>query len=402
MLKHIPPEQAIDILMREPCHPCPEQIPLTEALDRVLAENIYARTDVPPFNKSPFDGYTFRAADVPGTLRVVGTLSAGIQGIRDIGPGEALKIFTGAPVPASADAVIRFEDVAESERGIEISKSMTPGTNVILAGEDIRSGELLIPSGTRLLPAHLGMLAGQGIAQVNAYRKPKAVLIPTGSELSEPGESCPEYGIYNSSSYVISAYLRRMGLRVCRYPIVSDEQDAVRSAVEEALATDAEIVFTTGGASVGDFDFAMRTAKAIGAETLFWKIRMKPGGALLVSRVGDRLLVGLSGNPAAALMSILVVLRPWLAHVIGAGDRASEILLPLKNDMPKTSSATRLLRGHLDFTDGVVSFAEHPGRGNGNIASFADCELIGIIPGNAGPLRKGDLIRALRLPAELC
>ena len=119
------------------------------------------------------------------------------------------------------------------------------------------------------------------------------------------------------------------------------------------------------------------------------------------TRVVNKLHV-LGRDAAAALMSILVVLRPWLAHVIGAGDRASEILLPLKNDMPKTSSATRLLRGHLDFTDGVVSFAEHPGRGNGNIASFADCELIGIIPGNAGPLQKGDLIRALRLPAELC
>ena len=402
MRMHVTPEEAIRLILEQPVVRHSETLPLAKALDRILAEDVFARIDLPSFNKSPFDGYAYRTEDVPGTLRVVGTLTAGTNGILEIGPGEAVKIFTGAPVPDSADAVVKLEDVESSADRIAVREAAAPGTNVILRGEDTRQGALLIPAGTRLQPAHLGVLAGQGIASVPVFRRPKAALCPTGSELREPGEACSLFEIYNSSSYVLCAYLTRMGFSACRCPVVPDEPDAVRSAVEKALASDADVVFTTGGASVGDYDFAKKTAESVGAETLFWKVRMKPGGALLVSRVGAKLLVSLSGNPAAALMSLLVVLRPWLMAMTGSEDRAASVSLPLKEDMPKTSGALRLLRGHLDFTDGVVCFAEHIGRGNGNIASFKGCELIGLIPGGCGPLKKGEMIRALRLPPELC
>lgn len=402
MRMHVTPEEAIRLILEQPVVRHSETLPLAKALDRILAEDVFARIDLPSFNKSPFDGYAYRTGDVPGTLRVIGTLTAGTNGILEIGPGEAVKIFTGAPVPDSADAVVKLEDVESSADRIAIREAAAPGTNVILRGEDTRQGALLIPAGTRLQPAHLGVLAGQGIASVPVFRRPKAALCPTGSELREPGETCSAFEIYNSSSYVLCAYLSRMGFSACRCPVIPDEPGAVLSAVEKALASDADVVFTTGGASVGDYDFAKKTAESVGAETLFWKVRMKPGGALLVSRVGAKLLVSLSGNPAAALMSLLVVLRPWLMAMTGSEDRAASVMLPLKEDMPKTSGALRLLRGHLDFTDGVVCFAEHIGRGNGNIASFEGCDLIGLIPGGCGPLKKGKMIRALRLPPELC
>ena len=401
MLTHITPEQAIDLILAQPAAPKTERVSLSDALDRILAEDITARITLPPFDKSPFDGYACRASDLPGTLRVVGTLFAGVKTLPVLEPGEAVRIFTGAPVPPSADVVIKQEDAAASDGCVVVSVSPAPGTNVISAGEDCKAGELLIPAGTRLLPAHLGELAGQGISDLTVFCLPKAVLIPTGSELAEPGELCSPFGIYNSSSYVLGAYLRRMGFSVSRSANIPDEPEAVRKAVELAMTSDADVVFTTGGASVGDYDFAASTAQAIGAEPLFWKVRMKPGGALLVSRLGSKLLVSLSGNPAAALMSLLVVLRPWLMALTGSEDRASFVSLPLKEDMPKTAGSLRLLRGHLDFTGGVVSFAEHEGRGNGNIASFAHCEVIGLIPGDSGPLKKGDVIQALRLPPEL-
>lgn len=402
MRMHVTPEEAIRLILEQPVICRTEELPLGKALDRVLAEDVFARIDLPSFNKSPFDGYAYRTGDVPGTLQVIGTLTAGTNGILEIGPGEAVKIFTGAPVPASADAVIKLEDVESSADELTIREAAVPGTNVILRGEDVRQGSLLIPAGTRLQPSHLGVLAEQGIAAVPVYCKPRAALCPTGSELRESGESRAEFEIYNSSSYVLCAYLSRMGISTCRCPVIPDEPGAVRSAVEKALASDADVVFTTGGASVGDYDFAKKTAESIGAEPLFWKVRMKPGGALLVSRVGAKLLVSLSGNPAAALMSLLVILRPWLMAMTGSEDRAASVSLPLKEDMPKTSGALRLLRGHLDFTDGVVCFAEHEGRGNGNIVSFEGCELIGLIPGGCGPLKRGDMIQALRLPSELC
>ena len=402
MLTHITPEQAINRILAQPAAPKTERISLSDALDRVLAENITAHITMPPFDKSPFDGYACRAADLPGTLRVVGTLHAGIETLPSLAPGEALRIFTGAPVPPFADVVVKQEDAVVTDDGVLISTAPAPGTNVIRAGEDCSAGQLLISAGTRLLPAHLGELAGQGIAELSVYRLPKVVLIPTGTELAEPGEPCSPFGIYNSSSYVLGAYLKRMGFSVTRFPNIPDESEAVQNAVVNAMNSDADVVFTTGGASVGDYDFAACTAQAIGAEPLFWKVQMKPGGALLVSRLGKKLLVSLSGNPAAALMSLLVVLRPWLMALTGSEDRACLVSLPLKEDMPKTSGALRLLRGHLDFTGGIVSFSEHEGRGNGNIASFSRCELIGLIPGGSGPLKKGDVIQALRLPPELC
>ena len=401
MLTNVTPEEAAALVMTQPCPLSREEAPLDEALDRVLAEDVSARLTLPPFNKSPFDGYACRSGDTPGILRVIGTLSAGIDRIREIGPGQAVKIFTGAPVPDSADAVVKLEDVEIDGDRIRVSRPAAPGTNVICRGEDVRQGARLLPAGTRLQPAHLGLLAGQGIASVPVFRRPRAVLIPTGTELRDPGEDCDGFQIYNSSSFALCAYLRRMGFSAVRRPIVPDEPGAVRAAVEKALAADNDVVFTTGGASAGDYDFAKKTAESLGAEILFWKVRMKPGGALLVSRLGSRLLVSLSGNPAAALMSLLVVLRPWLTALTGSEDRSQILTLPMKEDMPKTGGTLRLLRGHLEFAEGRVCFAEHEGRGNGNLASFGDCELIGMIPGGFGPLKKGDWIRALRLPPEL-
>ena len=402
MLKHVTMQEAISLTLEQPVSRRMEDVPLSDALGRVLAEDVHAQTDLPPFNKSPFDGYAYRTADAPGTLRVVGVHTAGVQRLTELHPGEAVQIFTGAPVPESADAVVKQENVTRAGDEITVSAPANPGTNVILRGEDVRCGALLIPGGTRLLPAHLGELAGQGIANVRVWRRPKAVLLPTGSELAEPGEVCQRYGIYNSSSIVLTSYLTRMGIDVRRGAIVPDEEEATYQAVRAALESDADVVFTTGGASVGDFDFAVRTAQRMGAETLFWKVRMKPGGALIVSRVGEKLLVGLSGNPAAAVMSLLVVLRPWLMKLTGAIDRACWLTLPLEADMPKTSRAVRLLRGKLSFDGGNVWFSEQAGRGNRNLASFAGCEFIGVVPGGGEPLARGDMIQALRLPPELC
>ncbi len=398
---HITPEQAVRIMEEQPACPRAEELPLSQALDRNLAEDILARLDLPPFDKSPFDGYAFRTADAPGTLRVIGTLAAGAESVPELRPGQAVKIFTGAPVPASADAVAKQEDVQERDGQLTVPFQAVPGTNVIRAGEDCRAGNLLIPAGTRLLPAHLGMIAGQGLAAVKVWQKPKAVLCPTGSELAEPGGPCPPYGIYNSSSFALCGMLTRMGFSAARLPAIPDREELIFETVEKALASDAEVVFTTGGASVGEYDFARRTAERLGAEPLFWKIRMKPGGAILVSRAGSKLLISLSGNPAAAMMSLLVILRPWLTALTGGQDRTELIRLPLKRELPKSGSVLRLLRGHLDLTGGRPCFDEHEGRGNGNIASFAGCDLIGMIPGGRGPLKQGEQIAALRLPPEL-
>ena len=401
MLSHVELDTALALLAGVPVETAAERVPLARSLGRVLAEDCFASLSVPPFDKSPFDGYAYRTADVPGTLRVIGTAAAGCHELPEPEPGEALRIFTGAPVPHSADAVARQEDVKTGDGSVTIPGGAAPGTNIVRRGEDLCEGDRFLDAGTRLEPGHLGLLASQGFAEIAVFHKPRAVLIPTGSELAEPGESCGPFDIYNSSSYALTAYLTRMGFTVNRRPIVPDEPEALLSAVDAALAEECALVLTTGGASVGDYDFAAATAQALGAEPLFWKLNIKPGGAMLVSRCRGKLLVSLSGNPAAALMSLLTVLRPTLQRMTGLRGGEEICTLPVWDDMPKTCGATRMLRGHLLLEEGRAWFCEHQGRGNGNIASFVGCELIGLVPGGSGPLKRGDTIRVMRLPAYL-
>ncbi|MBO5556396.1 MAG: molybdopterin molybdotransferase MoeA [Oscillospiraceae bacterium] len=398
MLSHAEYTEAAALLLRQPVSLSAEEVPLPQALDRVLAADVFARLAVPPFDKSPFDGYAYRTADVPGTLAIVGTAAAGCRELPALHVGEALRIFTGAPIPPGADAVARQEDVEADGRQVRISRGAAPGTNIVRRGEDVEAGTRLLAAGTRLEPGHLGLLASQGLDRLSVWRRPLAALIPTGTELAEPGDVCAPFGIYNSSSYVLTAYLEKIGFRVRRLPIVADEPAAICQAVLSALESEADLVITTGGASVGDYDYAQRTAQALGTQRLLEKVNMKPGGALLVSRWRQKLLVNLSGNPAAALMSLLVVLRPQLERMVGMAPQGEELTLPVWEDMPKTSSAARVLRGHLHVEEGRAWFREHQGRGNGNIASFAGCELLGIVPGGSGPLQRGDAIHVLRLP----
>lgn len=401
MKEHIEMEEARRLLEQLPVFPKAEMLALSDSLDRILAEDFFSRLAVPPFDKSPFDGYACRAEDTPGALHIVGVAAAGCGPLPSLGRGSAVRIFTGAPLPAGADTIVKQEDVTAAGGEVVISSPCVSGQNVIARGEDIQPDTLLVSKGTRLEPGHLGLLASQGIDRLPVFRRPGAVLIPTGTELFEPGQERSSHGIYNSSSFTLCATMKKLGLEVFRRGIIPDDAQAVAAAVRSALESDAQVVFTTGGASVGDFDYAARTAGQLGAEPLFWKVNMKPGGALMVSTWRDKLLINLSGNPAAAMMSLLVILRRCLERMCGVTVQEEEWTLPVWSPMPKTCSVKRLLRGHLLLAEGRAWFAEHQGRGNGNLGSFVGCDLIGIVPGGSAPLEKGDMIRALRLPPYL-
>ena len=352
MKEHIEMEEAKRLLEQLPVSSKTETLPLSDSLDRILAEDCFSRLAVPPFDKSPFDGYACRAEDTPGLLHVAGVATAGCGVLPSLNPGEAIRIFTGAPLPAGANAIVKQEDVTAAGGEVFVPSSCVSGQNVIVKGEDIEPGTRLIGKGTLLEPGHLGLLASQGIDRLPVFRRPRAVLIPTGTELFEPGQERSSHGIYNSSSFTLSAAMKKMGLEIFRRDIVPDEAQTVAAAVRSALESDAQVVFTTGGASVGDFDFAAKTAGQLGAESLFWKVNMKP-------------------------------------------------ILSVRSPMPKTCSVTRLLRGHLSVEEGCAWVEVHGGRGNGKLGSFVGCDLIGVVPGGNAPLEKGDRIRTLRLPPYL-
>ena len=402
MQKMITLEQATELMASQPAAPERTELPIEEALHQFLAENISAAFPVPPFDKSPFDGYAVRAEELPGTLTVCGESAAGCKELQPLKRGTAMRIFTGAPIPAGADAVVRLEEaVADGDR-VTFHDAMKPDTNVIHAGEDYPKGALLLEAGTRLGPAELGVLASQGVGRIPVFRKPRVLLLSTGTELSEPGEERRKYGIFNSNYYTLSAYLRCMNFEVVRGGVVDDNLTLIERKIREGLCGDADLVITTGGASIGDYDFAVRAAEDLGMEILFWKVNVKPGGALMAARSGKKMYLALSGNPAAAVMSLLTVLQPYLRKLSGARLGNTEVELPLLNPLPKVSTATRLLRGQGAVRDGILFFEEHPGRGNGNIASFSHCSMIGIIPGGTGMLDAGTKIRVLRLPEDLC
>jgi len=402
MLKLIPWEGAAELLQSQAFTVHTETVPLEEAQDRVLAEEIRAAFPMPPFDKSPFDGFAFRAEETPGTLKIEGEAAAGCRILEPLAPGTAMRIFTGAPVPEGANAVLKAEDTQVKDGSVTIPMTVRPDSNIIRIGEEYPSGIPLLKAGVRIGPAELGVLASQGLASVPVFRKPKVLFLSTGTELSLPGEERSRYGIYNSSFYTLSAYLRRMGFSVLSGGTVPDDLDRITGKIREGLLGDADLVITTGGASVGDYDYAVRAAETLGLEILFWKVNVKPGGALMAAKTGEKLLLGLSGNPAAAIMSLLTVLQPCLRKRTGEKTGSEELILPIKEDMPKFSTAVRMLRGHGTVRDGVLYFEENAGRGNGHISSFTDCDMIGIIEGGQGHLPAGTKIRVLRLPRDLC
>ncbi len=402
MLKGIKYEDAIELLAGQPVVLKKETKELKEALGRILAEDITALFPMPPFDRSPFDGYAFNSADVPGRLRIEGESFTGCEELMPLSKKTAMRIFTGAPVPEGADGVLKQEETEVSEGFVTIPVSVPPGFNIIKKGENYPEGCCLLKAGTRLGAAELGVLASQGIKEVPVYKKPEILFISTGTELSAPGEPRKPYGIYNSSYYSLSAYLRMMNFEVNPGGTVEDDRTLIVNTIRKGLESDMDLVITTGGASVGDYDFASDAAKDLQMDILFWKVSAKPGAALMAAKKDGKLLISLSGNPAAAMMSILVVLQPFLRKLTGSDTGNEELTLPLLREFPKKSRIVRMLRGHSVIKDGITWFEENEGQGNSNIASFEKCTMIGIIPPSKEPLPAGTAIRVLRLPSDLC
>lgn len=398
MIKRIAPEQAAQMLLQLPVDYKTEYVSLPDSLNRILAEDVYSVFPLPPFEKSSFDGFAFRSCDVPGTLPIEGYLPAGVQNLSPLKPGYASRIFTGAPLPPGADAVVRFEEVTDNGNSVIIDKAFKPNSNVIAVGEDCAKGICLAEKGVRLSAAHVGMLASQGMGRVLVYRRPKAVVIATGSELAIPGSPRPAYGIYDCNTYTLSSYLKALGFDVISEGIVEDNPRHISDVVRKAMDSDADIVLTTGGASVGDFDYALATANTIGADVLFWKVRMKPGGALLAAVRNNKALLSLSGNPGAALTSLMTVLLPYIQKLTGVNSELKIVKLPIRSPMPKSAHNMRFLRGHLIIENGQAWFEENIGQGNGMLSSFVNFTAIGVVPPHVGPLNSGDEIEILILP----
>ncbi|NLA86422.1 MAG: molybdopterin molybdotransferase MoeA, partial [Clostridiales bacterium] len=384
MLTNIDIEQAVDMLCALNVSYKTETIKLADAQGRIFAADIRAVIPSPPFDRSPYDGYAFRGEDTagatrkkPAILKITEEIPAGKPGEIDIMPGYAAKILTGAPIPNGANATIKYEITEFSPTEVRIFEPVAPNTDVVYAGDDIREGSCIAEKGTVITAPHLGLLAGQGISQVSVYKKPVIKILNTGSELLEVGTPLRPAMIYNSNVYTLSGYLRDAGAEPVNAGVVEADPNVIAERINAALLS-SDMVVTTGGASVGDYDWAVTSASMMGADILFWKTNMKPGGSLMAAVKDGKLILGLSGNPGAAVLGLLRIALPYIRKLCGRTDMfLTPIDVILKEPLKKPSPKRRLLRGRLEYIDGKAYFTENEGQGNGAVYSLLGCDLLG-------------------------
>ena len=316
-------EKARTLLLGEVRPVGTETLPAEICGGRILASDAFARYSVPPFDRSPYDGHAFRAADsagasreTPVTLRVLEEVAAGSVAAHAVTEGAAVRIMTGAPIPEGADAVEMFEKTAFTEDAVTLFAPLKPGDNVVRAGEDVRAGDVLAETGSLIDAGMLGTLSSQGYADLEVYRLPRVGVVSTGSELIDPGQP-PEPGkIYNSNRYTFAALLTQAGCESRYLGSAGDRTEAIAALIREGLRT-CDAVILTGGVSVGDFDLTPAAMEECGVRMLFRRVDLKPGMACAYGMAGEKPVMGLSGNPASAMTSYYAIALPALKKLRG-------------------------------------------------------------------------------------
>lgn len=401
MINTISYQEARDLLMRTARPADLEEVPLQQAAGRILGRDLTAGENVPAFDKSPYDGYAFRAADTaeagpdhPVTLRVLEEVPAGRMPRERVTAGTAVRIMTGAPIPEGADAVCMFEKTDFTGTRVTLFSSFRSGQNVIRAGEDVGKGTLLARQGTRIDAGLCGSAAAQNRTGLLCYRIPRVGLLSTGSELLEVGEASVPGRIYNSNRYTFAAELSRMGFDVRWLGTAPDSVEEIRALLEEGLRT-CDAVLSTGGVSVGDYDVTAKAMEEAGAGILFRGVSMKPGMACAYGVREGKLVCGLSGNPASSLINFHVIAAPAFRRIAGwAADRTlpSPFPVALAEGFGKPSPLPRFLRGRLDLSDGGTRMRLSPDQGNIVLSSSIGMDMIALVPAGSGRLEAGTVL----------
>lgn len=366
-----------------------EKVSLQEAIGRILAEDTKAERDQPPFPRSPLDGYALRAEDVkdasrdhPKMLKVIGKIYAGSVFEGMVGRGQAVRLMTGAPIPEGADTVIRQEDTSGDGAMVEIYTESAPYANYCFQGEDYKAGAVLLKAERVLDAGKISVLASVGKQEVLVYRQPQVAVISTGDEVLAPGTPWRPGKIYDSNRAYICGRLAEFGNPPVLSDHVEDDPEVMAERIRAAAET-ADFVITTGGVSVGEKDIMHETLELLGAEKLFWKVKVKPGSPTLAFLYRGVPVLCLSGNPFGAIANFELLARPVLEKLSGQEKwrlPAGEAVL--MNDYKKTAGAGRFLRGYMEQGRVMVNGKN---QASGAIASMAECNcLIEITPGMPG------------------
>jgi molybdenum cofactor synthesis domain-containing protein len=399
-LRH--PDEALETVLSF-AHPLgTEFVPLAEAAWRVLAHDLLAPENHPPFAASTMDGYAVLAADVSPWREVLGVQNAGAVIDAEVTDGYTVKIMTGAPVPRGADAVVKVENSAIVDDHVVITQEViTPGENIRPVGVDIKEGDLLVRAGTRLGPAEIGLVAGMGINPVEVVRKPRVSVISTGDELVEPGQPIGPGQIRDSNSYSLMTALQAEGAEVIWRGKAPDERDALKTLLEERLA-ESDVVITSGGVSMGDLDLVKLLLFEL-ATVHFQRLMMKPGKPLNFATAGKTLIFGLPGNPVSALAGFELFLRPALGVLSGRGPvPRPRIAVTLDDSLPPTDRI-EYVRGFVYVgDDGRLHGRANGPQGSSRLMSFAGgINALLIVPIGNARHEPGEQVDALLLSAPL-
>jgi molybdopterin molybdotransferase len=356
----------------------PERVSLLEAGGRVLARDIFARRDNPPHDNSAMDGYAVRHADVaqasedaPVVLAVVEDIPAGKVPAKEVGPSQASRIMTGAPVPTGADTIVPVEDTRGEGDQVEILEVEDLGEHIRRRGEDMREGEPILEVGTECGPGELAVLAAVQQSFVSVYRRPRIAILSTGDELVEIEETPGEGQIVNSNTNALAAFCLAHGAEPVMLPTVPDDEAAIRATVQAALKADFAV--SSGGVSVGEYDFVKKVLDDLGAETIFWRVAMKPGKPLVFCTVGGVPYFGLPGNPVSSMMSFLQFVRPAIRKASGyppadwpLPEARAQIEHPVHND----GDRRQYMRATLSYENGQLLVRTAKRQGSHMISSM--------------------------------
>ncbi len=373
-----------------------EDVAVRDAAGRVTAEAAQAAIDLPPFASSAMDGYAVRAADLPGRLAVVGHAAAGRPADHVLGPGEAIAISTGGVVPDGADSVVPIEYVVQYDNTLQVDTSLAPGTHVRPRGGDAAAGATVVGAGVRLGAAQLGALAAAGVAAVACARRPRVVVLATGTELVAPGERLERGQIYESNSLMLAAALAAVGADIETLPVVADDEAAHREALERGLAAD--VLVTSGGVSVGPHDLVRKIEAELGVDEIFWRVAIKPGKPVSFGVRGATLVFGLPGNPVSSLVGCELFVKPALRALQGLRDplprfEPGRLASPLRRNDARDELVRA--RSRLD-RDGIV-LEPLTGQESHMIVHSAAADALVHVPRGEGELEAGAPVSWLRL-----
>jgi len=400
----IPVAEAIKIVLAQTSPLLAESVSLLNSTNRILSEDIIADTDLPPFDRAQMDGYAVRAADVantPARLRIVGESAAGAGWHHEMKGGEAVRIMTGAPVPVGADSVQQVELTREIESGsqVEILESVEAGRSIVRRAAEIKSGETVLRAGEQITAETIATLASFGYAKVRVGRRPRVAVMATGSELVNVDENPGADQIRDSNNYTIAAYAAQSNAIVERLPLAGDDTEELKRQIARA-AEASDVLITSGGVSMGVYDFTKAALKELGAEIFFERVALRPGKPTVFARLGKTLVFGLPGNPVSVSVTFNLFARTALRAMQGANDPTlaheyAVLARDVKGSIDRESYLPVILR-----TDEKGSLLAEPLKwgGSSDFVAFAKAKALINIPAGDKKIAAGSVVRVVHLP----